>query len=113
MAISKVDTGELFLSRLSETYTCRPGDNILLECYVRPERIKSISWYSNGELIEARGFRIWHRYQSTTGQCTLYIRSVLYSDCGIYCCEATSLDDNIESLEIKLNIENCTIERFH
>jgi hypothetical protein len=106
MATSKIDTGELFLSRLSETYVCHPGDNVLLECYVRHQRVKSISWYANGELVEMRGFRIWHRYQPTTGQCTLYIRSVLYSDEGSYCCEATSLDNSIETLEIKLNIDN-------
>lgn len=107
MAKSKADTGELFLSRLSESYTCRPGDNIVLECYVYHERVKSVSWYANGELVEPRGFRMWHRYQSTTGQCTLYIRSVLYSDNGTYCCEATSFNDTVEMLEIKLNIDNC------
>ncbi|CAF1034481.1 unnamed protein product [Rotaria sp. Silwood1] len=106
MATSQTDTGELFLSRLSKTFICRPGDNVLLECYVRRERVKSIAWYANGELIEARGFRIWHRYQPRTGQCTLYIRSVLYSDDGTYCCEATSIDDVVEILEIKLKIEH-------
>ncbi|CAF1296559.1 unnamed protein product [Rotaria sordida] len=106
MATSQTDTGELFLSRLSETFVCRPGDNVLLECYVRHQRVKSIAWYANGELIEAKGFRIWHRYRPTTGQCTLHIRSVLYSDYGIYCCEATSIDDFVEILEIKLKIEN-------
>ena len=112
MATSKTDTGELFLSRLSETYVCRPGDNVLLECYVRHQRVKSIAWYANGELVEVRGFRIWHRYQRTTGQCTLYIRSVLYTDEGLYCCEATSLDNKIETLEIRLSIDNCKIEVF-
>jgi hypothetical protein len=106
MATSKADTGELFLSRLSETYVCRPGDNVLLECYVRHKQVKSISWYANGEFVELKGFRIWHRYQRTTGQCTLYIRSVLYTDEGLYCCEATSLDNNVETLEIKLKIDN-------
>jgi len=106
MASSKTDTGELFLSRLSETYVCHPGDNVLIECYVRHQRVKSIVWYANGELVEVRGFRIWHRYQPTTGQCTLYIRSVLYSDEGLYCCQATSLDNQVETLEIKLNIDN-------
>jgi hypothetical protein len=106
MATAKADTGELFLSRRLETYICRPGDNVLLECYVRHQRVKSITWYANGELVEVRGFRIWHRYQPTTGQCTLYIRSVLYSDEGSYCCEATSLDGHIETLEINLKIDN-------
>lgn len=106
MATSKTDTGELFLSRLSETYVCRPGDNVLLECYVRHQRVKSIAWYANGELVEVRGFRIWHRYLPSTGQCTLYIRSVLYSDEGLYYCEATSLDNIKETLEIKLKIDN-------
>jgi hypothetical protein len=112
MATSKTDTGELFLSRLSETYACRPGDNVLLECYVRHQRVKSIVWYANGELVELKGFRVWHRYQSTTGQCTLYIRSVLYSDAGSYCCEATGIDDVIETLEIKLKIDNCKINIY-
>ncbi|CAF2423951.1 unnamed protein product [Rotaria sp. Silwood2] len=106
MATPQTDTGELFLSRLSETFTCRPGDNVLVECYVRHQRVKSIVWYVNGELVEARGFRIWHRYQPRTGQCTLHIRSVMYSDDGLYCCEATSIDDVVETLEIKLKIEN-------
>ncbi|CAM2716789.1 unnamed protein product [Rotaria socialis] len=106
MAKAQVDTGELFLSRLSETCVCRPGDNVLLECYVRHQQVKSIAWYANGELVEPRGFRMWHRYLPATGQCTFYIRSVLYSDDGIYCCEATSKDDRIEALEIKLKIEN-------
>jgi hypothetical protein len=113
MATSKTDTGELFVSRLSETYVCRPGDNVLLECYVRHQRVKSISWYANGELVEVKGFRIWHRYQPRTGQCTLYIRSVLYSDEGLFCCEATSLDNNIETLEIRLKIDNCKTLKFH
>jgi hypothetical protein len=106
MATSKTDTGELFLSRLSETYICRPGDNVLLECYVHRQRVKSIKWYANGELVEVRGFRVWHRYQPATGQCTLYIRSVLYSDEGSYCCEATSIDNVVETLEVKLKIDN-------
>ncbi|CAF5156437.1 unnamed protein product, partial [Rotaria magnacalcarata] len=103
---AQVDTGELFLSRLSETFVCRPGDNVLLECYVRHQQVKSIAWYANGELVEPRGFRMWHRYLPATGQCTFYIRSVLYSDDGTYCCEATSKDGRIEALEIKLKIEN-------
>lgn len=107
MATAKTDTGELFLSRLSETYVCRPGENVLLECYVRHQRVKSIIWYANGELVELRGFRLWHRYQPRTGQCMLYLRSVLYSDEGLYCCEATGTDGVVETLEIKLKIENC------
>ena len=103
---NKTDTGELFLSRLSETYICRPGDNILLECYVRHQRVKSIVWYANGELVELRGFRLWYRYQSKTGQSMLYLRSVLYSDEGLYCCQATSHDNVIETLEIRLRVEN-------
>lgn len=112
MATAKTDTGELFLSRLSETYVCRPGDNVLIECYVRHQRVKSIAWYANGELVEVRGFRIWHRYQPSTGQCTLYIRSVLYSDEGLYYCEATSLENVVETLEIKLQIDNRKNEKF-
>ena len=111
MARAKTDTGELFLSRLSETYACRPGDNVLLECYVRHQQIKSVAWYANGELVELRGFRMWYRYQPTTGQCALYIRSVLYSDEGLYCCEATSIDNVVETLEIRLKIDNCKCER--
>ena len=110
MATSKTGTSELFLSRLSETYVCRPGDNILLECYVHHRRVRSIAWYANGELVDKNGFRMWHRYRPTTGQCTLYIRSVLYSDDGSYCCEATSLDNSVETLEIKLKIENRKIK---
>ena len=109
MATSKTDTGELFLSRLSETYICRPGDNILLECYVRHQRVKSIVWYANGEIVEPKGFRLWHRYQPATGQCALYIRSVLYSDEGSYCCQAIGLDNAIEILQIRLKIDNCKI----
>ena len=112
MATAKADTGELFLSRLSETYACRPGENVLLECYVRQQRVKSIRWYANGELVELRGFRLWHRYQSRTGQCMLYLRSVLYSDEGLYCCEATGIDGVVETLEIKLRIENCKCGNF-
>jgi hypothetical protein len=107
----KADTGELFLSRLSETYVCHPGDNVLLECYVRHQRVKSIIWYANGELVEKRGFRMWHRYEPTTGQCTFYIRSVLYSDEGLYCCEATDLDNRVETLKINLNIDNSKSKR--
>lgn len=105
--MAKADTGELFLSRHTETYICRPGENVLLECYVRHQRVKSIIWYANGELVEVRGFRLWHRYHPTTGKCSLYIRSVLYSDEGSYCCQATSIDGDIEILEIKLLIQNC------
>lgn len=105
-ASGKNDTGELFLSRLSETYVCRPGDNILLECYVRHQRVKSIVWFANGELIELRGFRAWYRYQTKTGQSMLYLRSVLYSDEGLYCCQATSHDNITETLEIHLKVEN-------
>ncbi|CAF1174640.1 unnamed protein product [Adineta ricciae] len=106
MAKLKTDTGELFLSRLSEVYTCRPGDNVLLECYVRHQHVKSIAWYANGELVEQKGFRLWYRYQPTTGQCSLYIRSVLYSDEGSYCCIATGLDDATEILQLRLEIDN-------
>ncbi|UJR23283.1 hypothetical protein I4U23_026300 [Adineta vaga] len=106
MAKSKTDTGELFLSRLSEVYTCRPGDNVLLECYVRHQQVKSVAWYANGELVELKGFRLWYRYQPTTGQCSLYLRSVLYSDEGSYCCIATGLDDTTEILQLRLEIDN-------
>jgi hypothetical protein len=107
MATVKTDTGELFLTRLSEVHTCRPGDNVLLECFVRHQRIKSIVWYANGELVELRGFRLWYRYQRRTGQSTLHIRSVLYSDEGVYCCQATSHDGVVEKLIIELKIANC------
>lgn len=108
MATAKTNTaGELFLSRLSETYVCRPGENVLLECYVRQQRVKSIEWYANGELVELRGFRIWYRYQRKTGQSTLYLRSVLYSDEGIYSCQATGNDNIVETLQIRLKIVHC------
>ena len=113
MAMAQTDTGELFLSRHAETYICRPGENVLLECYVRHQRVKSINWYANGELVEERGFRLRHRYRPTTGKCSLYIRSVLYSDEGSYCCEATSIDGDIEILEIKLLIRNCEFCDFY
>lgn len=109
MAKSQTNAGELFLSRLSETFICRPGDNVLLECYVRHQRVKSVVWYAHGELVDPRGFRMWHRYIPTTGQCTFYIRSVLYSDDGTYCCEATSEDGIVEQLEIQLKIEHSKI----
>ena len=112
MAKPKTDTGELFLSRLSEVYTCRPGDNVLLECYVRHQHVKSIAWYANGELVEQKGFRLWYRYQPTTGQCSLYIRSVLYSDEGSYCCIATGLDDATEILQLRLEIDNRKVFLF-
>ncbi|CAF0971207.1 unnamed protein product [Adineta steineri] len=103
---TKTDTGELFLSRLSETYICRPGDNILLECYVRHQRVKAVVWYANGELVEVRGFRMWHRYTPATGLCALYIRSVLYTDEGSYCCQAIGLDNTTELLHVKIQIDN-------
>ena len=108
MAQTIIDSDRLFVSRLSETYTCRPGDNLLLECYVRQRRIKSIVWYAKGERVEMRGVRIWYRYDRTTGQSVLYLRSVLPCDEGSYFCEATSLDDVVETLEIKLKIDNRT-----
>jgi hypothetical protein len=102
----KDNTERLFLSRLSETYKCRPGDNIFLECFVRHQRVKSITWYAKGERVELRGVRIWHRYEPTTGQCILYLRSVLNCDEGSYCCEATSIDNVVETLEIKIKTDN-------
>jgi hypothetical protein len=111
MAAAKTDTGELFLSRLSETYVCRPGENVLLECYVRHDRVKAIVWYANGEKVEERGFRLWHQYKPKTGQCVLYLRSVLYSDEGLYCCEAMSHDNLVETLEIRLTIVNCKLSQ--
>ncbi|UJR25625.1 hypothetical protein I4U23_006977 [Adineta vaga] len=107
MAMQKVNSPDrLFLSRLSESYKCRPGDNVLLECYVRNQRIKSVAWYAKGEHVDIRGVRLWHRYEPTTGQCTLCIRSVLGCDEGFYYCEATSLDNVVETLEVKLTIDN-------
>lgn len=104
-AAAQTKSDRLFLSRLSETYKCRRGDNVFLECYVRYPRIKSIRWFANGERVDLRGVRIWHRYESTTGQCILCVRSVLNCDEGSYCCEATSVDDVVETLEIKLKID--------
>ena len=95
----------LFLSRLSETYKCRSGDNLILECYVRHQRIKSIAWYAKGEHVDLRGVRLWYRYEPTTGQCVLYLRSVLPCDEGSYHCEATSVDNVVETLEVKLQID--------
>jgi hypothetical protein len=103
---TKNNTDRLFLSRLSETYKCRPGENLILECYVRHQRIKSIAWYAKGEHVDLRGVRIWYRYEPTTGQCILYLRSVLSCDEGSYCCEATSIDNVVETLEVKLKIDN-------
>jgi hypothetical protein len=102
----KVNNERLFLSRLSETYKCRPGDNVLIECYVRHQRIKSIAWYARGDLVDLRGVRVWHRYEPTTGQCILYLRAALNCDEGSYCCEATSIDNVVETLEVKLKIDN-------
>ena len=106
MAQTKVNPDRLFLSRLTETYKCRPGDNVLLECYVRHQRVKSIAWYAKGESVDVRGVRIWYRYEPRTGQCILYLRSVLHCDEGAYCCEATSIDNVVETLEIKLKIDS-------
>jgi len=106
MTTTKPNNDRLFLSRFSDTYKCRSGNNILLECYVRHQRIKSIAWYANGEHVDLRGVRIWHRYEPTTGQCILYLRSVLNCDEGSYCCEATSIDNVVETLEVKLKIDN-------
>jgi hypothetical protein len=103
---TKNNTDRLFLSRLSETYKCRLGDNLIIECYVRHQRIKSIAWYAKGEHVDLRGVRIWYRYEPTTGQCVLYLRSVLSCDEGSYCCEATSIDNVVETLEVKLLIDN-------
>ncbi|CAF0916333.1 unnamed protein product [Adineta ricciae] len=96
----------LFLTRLSESYKCRAGDNVLLECYVRCQRIKSIAWYANGEPVDVRGVRIWHRYDPATGHCMLCIRSVLDCDSGSYHCEATSRDNVVETLEVKLTTDD-------
>ncbi|CAF2030578.1 unnamed protein product [Rotaria magnacalcarata] len=106
MIKSNSNNDRLFLSRLSETYKCRSGDNVILECYVRHQRIKSIAWYAKGELVDKRGVRVWHRYEPSTGQCILYLRSVFKCDEGSYCCEATSIDNVAETLEIKLMIDN-------
>lgn len=112
---STTNDDRLFVTRLSETYKCRSGDNLIIECYVRHQRIKSIAWYANGELVETRGVRLWHRYEPTTGQCRLFLRSVFKCDEGSYFCEATSLDDVVETLEIKLKIDNrkFTFNRFY
>src|SRR5690349_21564558 len=106
MTTTKMNNNRLFLTRLSETYKCRPGDNVFLECYVRHQRIKSIAWYAKGEHVDLRGVRIWYRYEPKTGQCILYLRSVLNCDEGSYCCEATSFDNVVETLEVKLKIDN-------
>ncbi|CAF1340516.1 unnamed protein product [Adineta steineri] len=106
MATQKVNKDRLFLTRLSEIYKCRSGDNVLLECYLRYQRIKSIAWYAKGEHVDTRGVRIWYQYVPTTGQCILYIRSVNYGDEGSYCCQATSIDNVVETLEIKIKIDN-------
>jgi len=102
----KTNNDRLFLNRLSETYKCRPGDNVLIECYVRHQRVKSIVWYAKGERVDLRGVRMWYRYEPTTGQCILYLRSVLNCDEGSYCCEATSIDNVVETLEVKLKIDS-------
>ena len=109
MAQAKINTDRLFLSRLSETYKCRPGDNVFLECYVRHQRVKSIAWYAKGERVDSRGVRAWYRYDPSTGQTILCLRSVLNCDEGSYCCEATSTDNVVETLEIKLKIDNRTL----
>ncbi|CAF0805186.1 unnamed protein product [Rotaria sp. Silwood1] len=106
MIKSNSNNGGLFLTRTSETYKCHSGDNLFLECYVRHQRIKSIAWYVKGELVDTRGVRIWHQYEPTTGRCILYLRSVFQCDDGSYCCEATSIDNVVETLEIKLIIDN-------
>jgi hypothetical protein len=106
MPPTKNNIDRLFLSRLSEIYKCRLGENLLIECYVRHQRIKSIAWYAKGERVDLRGVRIWHRYEPTTGQCVLYLRSVLPCDEGSYCCEATSIDNVVETLEVKIVIDN-------
>ena len=106
MAQAKINTDRLFLSRLSETYKCRPGDNVFLECYVRHQRVKSIAWYAKGERVDLRGVRAWYRYEPSTGQTILCLRSVLNCDEGSYCCEATSTDNVVETLQIKLKIDN-------
>jgi hypothetical protein len=104
-----IDADGLFLNRLSETYMCRSGDNILLECYVRYQRIKSIAWYAKGERVDLRGVRLWYRFDPNNGQCILFLRSFLPCDEGSYCCQATSIDNIVETLEIKLKIDNGTI----
>ena len=109
---AKINSDRLFLSRLSETYQCRLNENVFLECYVRFQRIKSIVWFANGERVEKRGVRLWYRYEPTTGQCILCIRSVLYCDEGSYCCQATSIDNVVETLEVKLKIDNRSLFSF-
>lgn len=106
MIKSTSNNDRLFLTRRSETYKCRSGDNVILECYVRHHRIKSIVWYAKSERVDARGVRIWHEYEPTTGRCILCLRSVFKCDEGSYYCEATSLDDVVETLQIKLAIDN-------
>lgn len=106
MAESTIDFDRLFLTNTSDTYKCRSGDNIFLECYVRQRRIKSIAWYVRNERVPLRGVRLWYRYNPTTGQTVLYIRSVLPCDEGSYFCEATSHDGVVETLEVKLKIDN-------
>ena len=110
MIQSHVNNDRLFLTRLSETIKCHSGDNILLECYVRHQRIKSIAWYAKGERVDTRGVRIWHRYEPITGQCLLCIRSALSCDEGSYYCEAISFDNVIETLGIKLKVDS---RKFH
>ncbi|CAF2489671.1 unnamed protein product [Rotaria sp. Silwood2] len=106
MIKSNSNSERLFLNRTSEIYKCRSGDNLFLECYVRHQRIKSIAWYAKGEPVDTRGVRIWHQYEPTTGRCILYLRSVFKCDEGSYYCEATSIDNVVETLEIKLKIDN-------
>lgn len=106
MAQTTTTPERLFLSRLSETYRCRVGDNVLLECYVRHRRVKAIAWYAKGDKVELRGVRTWFQYDPRTGQTILFLRSVLPCDEGSYCCEATSVDNVVETLEIKLKIDH-------
>lgn len=108
MIKSNSNNDRLFVSRLSEISKCRSGDNIILECFVRRQRVKSIAWYAKGEPIDTRGVRIWHRYEPTTGRCVLFLRSVFKCDEGSYYCQVTSIDNVVETLEIKLKIDNRT-----
>ena len=83
------------------SFTTKEGSNVSLPCYPKGFPKPEITWYKDGQKIDAR------HYNRETG--VLTFPSIQFSDRGLYKCEARNFV-GLESATVKVVVEGRKLE---